>query len=111
MRKINLTFVALMLLFTGSVFGQNSDKRNQGKELEYQIGEILDGYYKRPDRDMIAKILFTVNIEHEIVVLDVETENRDFEEFIKNKLNYKEVKSDAILREGDKFVVQVRLLS
>jgi hypothetical protein len=109
MRKISLTLVAAMLLFTGSVFGNGSDKGDPSKELRKQVKELLGDYRSESNRNLVAGILFIINRDNEIVVLSVETNNSNFKEYIKTRLNYKEAKTEESV--GDKrFVIQVRVL-
>ena len=110
MRKISLTFVAVMLLFAGSVFGNSWDKNDPTNTLKNQVKELLEDYHTKPNRDVMASILFTVNRDNEIVVLSVETDNPNFEDYIKNKLNYKEVETEESA-EGKRFVIWVRVSS
>jgi hypothetical protein len=110
MKKISLTLVAAMLLFTGSVLGNGSDKGDPSKALRKQVKELLEDYRSEPNRNLVASILFTINRENEIVVLSVKTKNSNLKEYIKTRLNYKEAKTEESAG-GRKFVIQVRVLS
>ncbi len=108
MRKISLSLMAAMLFFTGSVLGNSSNQTDSDDKLEKLVKERLDDYHTKPESDVMAKILFVINQEHEIVVLSVETDDPDFEGWIKNKLNYLMVESE-ITGEFGRFVISIRL--
>jgi hypothetical protein len=110
MRKISLTLVAAMLLFTGSVFGNGSDKGDPSKELRKQVTELLGDYRSESNRNLVASILFIINRDNEIVVLSVETDSSNFKEYIKTRLNYKAAETMESAG-GKRFVIQVRVLS
>ncbi len=112
MRKLSYVMVAAMLLTAGSVFANNNPKvkSEPTKSLSDQIGAILeDNNFNVNDQGALAQVLFTLNSEKEIVVLNVETNgNTALEGFIKNRLNYQQVDFDNYVA-GKNYIVKVRV--
>ena len=61
-------------------------------------------------KDMLANVYLMVNRDGEIVVLQVQAENDLMEAYIKNRLNYKKLKTKA-LTPGKEYMVPVRIKS
>ncbi len=61
----------------------------------------------RSGQDIQAKIVFTINQEKEIVVLQVVTTDRGAEDYIKHKLNYQSVPFDGI-KAGERYILHIR---
>lgn len=109
MRKISLILVAAMLLTAGSVLANDSKPKDPSKSLSAQISKILsNNSFTENEVDLTAQVRFTLNNKHQIVVLSVDTEDIDFEGFVKAKLNYKEVDLETY-REGKIYTVPVRI--
>lgn len=66
--------------------------------------------FRAHGNDLLARVYFMVNRDSEIVVLQVEAEDAVLESYIKNRLNYKEIKSKD-LQPGKEYVVPVRVKS
>lgn len=111
MRKLSLVFVAAMLLSVGNVFANEVNTVDPSKSLSAQIGQLLsDNALTQDEVAVTAQVRFTLNNEHQIVVLSVETKNTNLEGFIKAKLNYKKVALDTY-KEGKVYTVPVRVVS
>jgi len=109
MRKISLVLVAAMLLSAGNVFANDSKPADPSKNLSAQISKMLsDNAFTDNDVDLTAQVRFTLNNEHQIVVLSVDTEDAAFEDFVKSKLNYQKVDLEKY-REGKMYTVPVRI--
>lgn len=111
MRKISLVLVAAMLLSAGSIFANDVKDNDPSETLSAQITKILsNNQFSEAEINVSAQVRFTVNQEGEMVVLSVDTENKDFEYFVKSRLNYEKVEA-ANLQEGKLFTVLVRIAS
>lgn len=111
MRKISLAVVTSMLLFTVNVLGNGSNQTDPNDKLKKLVKERLEDYHTKPNSDLLARILFVINKEHEIVVLSIDTDDPDFETWIKGRLNYLEINPETIMDIGAKrFVISIRLL-
>ncbi|MGB6152546.1 MAG: hypothetical protein WBG48_11185 [Pricia sp.] len=111
MRKLSLVFVAAMLLSAGNGFANEVNTVDPSKSLSAQIGQLLsDNAFTENEVAQTAQVRFTLNNERQIVVLSVTTENAILANFVKAKLNYKEVALDAY-KEGKVYTVPVRIAS
>lgn len=83
------------------------EKRQIIAELTTLLGKPALGDRRH---DLVAQVYFTVNRENEIVVLQVEADDVALEGYIKDRLNYKELKCKE-LKQGKEYVVPVRITS
>lgn len=110
MRKTSLKLVAVALLFTGSIYATGTKGTDPAKMLKNQVVGILTGYHlKKSEKELVAKVTFTVNKQNEIVVLSVYSNSEKFETFVKQNLNYREVKSEGVV-EGRRYTIPVRIV-
>lgn len=111
MRKFSLMLMAAMLLAVVNVSANNPDPevKKPVKELAARIGQLLKGQSTSKDfKGLTAHVRFMVNQEYEIVVLTVDTKNKEFEHLIKYKLNYKKVNLATTAR-GKTYIVPIRI--
>lgn len=110
MRKISVVLVASMLLLAGNVFANEVNTVDPSKSLSAQISQMLsDNAFTQNEVASTAQVRFTLNNEHQIVVLSVTTENLMLGDFVKQKLNYKEVDLEAY-KEGKIYTIPVRIV-
>ena len=110
MKKISLVVVASMLLVSGNLFANDPIPNDPTQSLNSQIANILEHNNFALDKDITAKVEFTVNQDQEIVILDVETKHAILKRFLKNRLNHRKIKLEGV-EEGAKYVVPVRLIA
>jgi len=111
MKKISLVLVAAMLLSAGSIFANDKKDKSPEDTISSQITKMLNNNsLSESEIDTSAQVRFTVNKRGEIVVLSVDTANETLEYFVKNRLNYKKLKSENV-EEGKLFTVSVRIAS
>ena len=110
MKKISVVLVAVMFLSTGNLFANKvTNGEDTSKSLSVQISQMLSkNTFTQNDVEQTAQVRFTLNNEHQIVVLSVETENTYLEAFVKDKLNYQKVDLE-VYREGKIYTVPVRI--
>lgn len=113
MKKVSLLLVAAALLISGNVMaieGKPGTSTDPESKICAQIGDLLDdnSFELKEDADLTAFVRFTLNDEHEIVVLSVDTENDRLEGFVKARLNYHKV-ADQNLTEGKIYQVPIRI--
>lgn len=111
MGKTNFVMAFLALLFTGSIWASNPEPGIKYGNLSYQIQEILkeNSIYVR-NQDLTAKVLFKVTEDKRIIVLEIKSDHKDVEGFLKRSLNKKRVKvSDLAV--GEQYIVDVRITS
>jgi hypothetical protein len=109
MKKVKVILVALTLLlgtvFTTAAIPEKTLKTPFSAEIERLLedNDLLLGV------DVFATITFVVNTEGEIVVLDVETENKAVKQLINDRLSYYKIK--AKMQKGKEYKVPVRIVS
>lgn len=109
MRKISLILVAAMLLSAGNLFANDAKTTDPSKSLSTQIGDLLDDNPLIVEgNDLMANVRFTLNENHEIVILNVKTTDPVLESFVKARLNYQKVDMPDYL-EGTLYIVPVRI--
>ncbi len=93
--------VLILMTSTGAVVSNSSTlcpgSDNYGTNI---LKTVLNSTYP---------VRFTLNNEHQIVVLSVETENLVLADFVKKKLNYKEVDLERY-KEGKIYTIPVRIV-
>jgi hypothetical protein len=109
MKKLILSVIVTLFMSTAfanvNVPNPIEDFPNTAKELLGLLGtshlaELLE-------EELLVKVRITLNENHEIVVLQAETENEAIESYIKNKLNYKKLASTE-LKVGTEYFFDVR---
>jgi hypothetical protein len=114
MKKWSVLPVMAALLFSASALATEgtTDNSDPKSKICAQIKELLkDNNLEMGEQDeMNAWVRFTVNDEHEIVVLNVRTENEVLERFVKAKLNYHSVRETKMLP-GRTYEVPIRFTS
>ncbi len=92
MKKVKL-FVLALALFTINLSAANLNPIKPTDELRVEIVDLI-GTNILADMEADeynAEVLFTVNNDRELIVLSVESENDQLENYLKRKLNYKKV--------------------
>ncbi|WP_297703506.1 hypothetical protein [uncultured Eudoraea sp.] len=109
MRKFSFVLVAAVLLTSGNLFATEPTSTDPNTNIATQIGELLErNNFIINDNDLTANVLFTLNADHEIVVISVDTEDDVLEMFVKSRLNYKKVQVSSV-KEGKMYTVPVRI--
>ena len=109
MRKISLVLVVAMLFSTGGLLANDLDGVNPTKTLTTQISKLLStNNLTENEVDVKAQVRFTINKNREIVILSVDTDNKEVEEFVKSRLNYKKVDMSQYV-EGRLYTMPVRI--
>ena len=111
MKNVSLLLVVFLLL-TVSVKAENSTpvpaKTTAALRLEIVdlIGENCPYDYNKDE--CTARVLFTVNLKGEIIVISVDSPNKLAESFIKQKLNYQKVNFKPT-KEGSIYLLPLRM--
>lgn len=96
------------ITFSTVLFAGTTPKTEESSILTKEIAELLKNAKFEIEQDFEAVVTFTFNKYDEIVVLSVETENTQFKDFIKDRLNYNKV-SASLANENKHYIVPVRL--
>ncbi len=93
MKKLQILVVALVLSTSSLLAHTDPKPETASMQLRTQIIELLGTPDLELQQDVLEnEIEFMVTAQGSIVVLNVTTENPAIENYIKNRLNYKEAK-------------------
>ncbi|RPD96553.1 hypothetical protein EGM88_09300 [Aureibaculum marinum] len=109
MKKLSV-FIVMLFLGTLMVFPTNV-KNDLNPDLTIQIREML----KSPDfinskEELNATVFLTLNSNNEIVIIQVDSEEEQVENFVKSRLNYKKVKSHTSIQ-GKIFKMPLKIIA
>ena len=109
MKKLSVILVAFALLIGTSISTAAvvTEKEGDKISISQEIGKLLQNLDVELQEDLVSNVLFTINSEHEIVVLTVDTDMREIELFIKSRLNYEKLENN--LTPGKEYKVPVRI--
>lgn len=98
MKKLFLTVI--VSLFVSAAFASTINEEptvavsKTAKELAQLLNESLNDNVL--ENEALIKVIFTVNELHELVVLQVNSDNSDIQYYVKHALNYKKLSSNEL---------------
>jgi len=92
MKNFVLTALALVI-GTASLFATNFDSGTSKKEIRNQIVKLLETPILNIGEELNVTITFTFSSEGEIIVLNVDSNNHDILDYVRENLNYKKIQS------------------
>ena len=106
--KFILLVSAVFLLNVVTAFANPIKPTDQlREEIVDIIGfSFLDDY---EENEYAAEVLFTVNSEQELIVLSVNSESDEAEDYLRNKLNYKKV-DHSPTKYGEIYLLPVKMI-
>ena len=93
MKKLK-SIIAILAISLSTVFSANAAEKNpsETKELRTEIVSILgDNIPIELQQPSTAEISFMINNQNEIVIISVDSDVNELNDFIKRKLNYKKI--------------------
>ena len=108
--KTKMILMLVFLLSIGNVTAVNATSINDDSSVvQMEIQKILK---KHPhkfaiEEDYVVSIEITLNDKNEIVVLEMDCEDKEITRYIKNTLNYKKIKG-KLQGELSKYVIPLR---
>lgn len=97
MNKFRLLAIALVL-GTASLFANNITSPEVSKdEIRKQIIELVDDSKTEIEAETLVKVTFTFSSEGEIVVLKVNTRDKEIRSFVRENINTKKLKSPGVV--------------
>lgn len=106
----NSKLILLFAIFSTTVAMANVDPTPSSKEISKQLSILLGTPDFRLTQDaIVANVRFKVNVESEIVVLTVKSENELVEAYIKSRFNYRKIEISGLVK-GREYTVDVRVL-
>jgi len=92
MKSLKL-FVLALALFTINVSAAVIEPIKPTDELRIEIVDLIGSSYmdEMIENEYTAEVIFTVNSKKELIILSVDSADREMESYLKRKLNYKKV--------------------
>lgn len=108
----NLKLVALAIAFFATSFSfATTSEDNPNSELREQIVEFLNNAEIEIDtNELIAEVIFTLNKNGELIIIDVTTNNEKAENFVRTNLDHKKVVTNLTSVEGKIYTVPIRIV-
>jgi hypothetical protein len=108
MKNLFLTLIVTLFVSNGIASAKNEEPKvvlvKTSKELTHLLNSVYsDGFL---ESDQKVKVFFTVNELHQMVVLQVNSENPEIQSYITKALNYKALSSNE-LKVGQDYVFDV----
>ena len=108
MKQLKTLLLAVLITTSSVLSASNEDKKADSVVITEEIGKLLKDPSFLVDKDIVADVTITLNKNNEIVVLSVDSNELYVENFIKSRLNYKELPATFISKERT-FKVLVRV--
>lgn len=90
MKKLAVAFFVFAMSVTTTFATNEDDKRKEeGKTLRTEIIKLIGNY--NTDKTVTADVSFMINRQGEIIVLSVNSIDKDLESYVKAVLNYQSV--------------------
>lgn len=109
MKKLFLS--AIVSLFVSSAFASsiNEDPTVVLSKTTKELSQLLNKSYSEDvlEKEELVKVTFTVNELHQLVVLQVNSNNSEIQSYVKQALNYKKLSSNELII-GKDYVFEVR---
>jgi lipopolysaccharide export LptBFGC system permease protein LptF len=108
----NLKLVALAFaIFASSFSFATTLEDNPNSELREQIVEFLNNAEIEIDtNELIAEVIFTLNKNGELIIIDVTTNNEKAENFVRTNLDHKKVGTALTSVEGKIYTLPIRIV-
>jgi hypothetical protein len=111
MRRISLVFLSAVFLATSSLSAASPEPVSEAsKKISTHIAKLLKNNSLTAKEDLTAMVMITINEDSEIVVISVETGDKNLEQVLKSRLNYEKVDLDPQFS-GKLYRVPVRVTS
>ncbi len=96
MKKLVLIIIVACISISSFAFNTNTLKAPKNEKLRNEITNILQSATLNFESGFVKAIVtFTVTPKGEIIVLAVDSDNKDIEHYLRGKLNYKKVSFKA----------------
>ena len=109
MKQLKTLLLAVAITASGLLSASNEDKKAESVIITEEIGKLLKNPTFLVYEDITAEVTLTLNKNNEIVVLSVDSNESYVEDFIKSRLNYKELPTTFSGKEKT-FRVPVRVI-
>lgn len=109
MKKLILSIVVVLFMNTMYANTRILDPVIEFSNANDEISQLLNSYpyLEGLEKELIVKITFILTEDNEVLVLRVDSENEDVERFIRNKLHYKKLVSNDLIK-GTEYIIPVK---
>ena len=108
MKTIKTMLLVSAIAFSSVLSASNNPKKNTSSEISQEISKLLKDPNFTVEDDVFARVKVMFNENNEIVVLNVDSEQKGIDSYIKSRLNYKELSND-INNKNRYYIVPVRV--
>ena len=110
MRQLKTLLLAVTLTFSSVLMASTNpdDRRAESQAITTKVGKLLKNPHFILDKEIVANVTLTLNKNNELVVLSVDSDDLQIENFIKGRLNYEKLSTSAE-SVGKEFIVPVRV--
>ena len=111
MKSLKL-FVFAFALLTVHYATASTNPIKPNDQLRGEMVQLIGSSYLDIDSmkdEFSADVLFTVNTNHEIIILSVDSDNDQLESYLQRKLNYKKVKHTPS-KHGEIYLLPVKMV-
>jgi hypothetical protein len=111
MKNLKLFIAAFALVFAVQVSANNEEPIRATAQLQSELVELLGSEvpFQLEEGELTAEVLFTINGNGEVIVLQIVSENTAAERHIKKRLNYKKV-THRTSKPGEIYMMPVRIV-
>ncbi|MCH4551044.1 MULTISPECIES: hypothetical protein [Aestuariibaculum] len=112
MKTIKVLLVLAILLCSKTIFANDSKMNDLPKTetITVEIQKILKNSNLEFNEEVSANVYFTINNKSEIVVLSIDSDSDELEQFLKYKLNYCKIQAEG-MAPGRKYLIPVKLVA
>lgn len=107
MKKLAVLIFVFAMSVTSTFANDEDDKRKGEKALRTQIVKLLGNYESKETVE--AEVKFMINRKGEIIVLSVESKNKNVDAYIKSALNYKTV-TNKVAKRMKMYIVPLKIV-
>ena len=106
--KVLIAAITLTLFSTSTVFAftETTDKNNLRAEMVSLLGDQTS--LELESQTLKANVSFMINKKNQVVILSVDSKNKNIDTYVKSKLNYKSVNASGITK-GKIYIIPLKL--
>lgn len=108
MKSIKMLLLAVAITFSGVLSASTAPTDAETNTITTDIAKRLEHPNFLLEKEVLTNVMLTINKDNELVVLSVDSDNKNIIGYIKNRLNYSKV-SVELYGKLKNFTVPVRL--
>ena len=108
--KVFISVIVLTLFVGSTAFASTPTKTSSKNQLRTELVKLLGDLDEfDQETNITAYVSFIVNDENEIVVISIDSKNKQVDAVLKGKLNYKKVVASGIKR-GEVYIMPLKIV-